>query len=411
MISQDSTPNNFVHFKKMTITALLITFSLLISSCGNDDTDQTQKVLDTSVAAHDICGVNIDDTAWQVFAGFCRRPSEEGPPTRTEFQIFADLPIISQWKESMAGNLPSVRIVNWLEVAFSDEDDRQSDAKRNLDRRNFSNSYRYSIAHYLEIDRLILKFRTDGHCCSFRDKINFWISPDALPDSLIVAFFPSKPEIRILDNFLYVDTGVLQAGNLNQLERQLAGMLFRSTMLLDGESPTVSEGEQAVANSVRMMMNEGLIDFIQDQPGTLFSPDHPKLGKVNIVPEFVFDHGRKAISLINFHLPKMLADEAVMQKNGRNLAKTLVASSSLRQGGYSMSSTIAGHLGRQRLRDTAGSPSAWLAAYQEAARLNASPAPEPYEVSTELYRCMPPFDDDVYDGIQEILSHIFPPNQ
>ncbi len=410
MIVHDLPGNNFIHLKKVMLTAWFIAITLFVSSCGKDSTDQTNKSTNNSVTANDLCEITVDDTAWQVFAGYAHAAASENPPTRTDFQVFADLPIISHWKESMDGNLPSIRIVNWLEATFA-SDEVATGVKHNKDRRRFSESFRYSVEHLVEIDSLIQKFQTGGHCCSFRDQIDFWISSDVTPDSLVIGFFPSKPEIRTMENFLFVDTGVLQAGNLNQLVRQLTGMLFRSTMALHGDSPTGTEGELAVAHSLRIMMNEGLIDYIQDQPGTIFNPVHPKLGEINIVPETVFEHGQRAISLLNFNLPKMFADEDLMQKNGRNLAKTLLASSSLRQGGYSMSSAIAGQLGEERLRDTAGSPTAWLAAYQEAAKLNPSPTPDPYEVPTELYRCMPPLDEEVYEGLQNILSNIFSTSQ
>jgi len=163
-----------------------------------------------------------------------------------------------------------------------------------------------------------------------------------------------------------------------------------------------------VANSIRVMMNEGIIGFIEDQPNTIFAPDHPKLGSVNIVPEFVFEHGAKAISLFNTHIPSMLADEKIMEKNATNLARTFIASSSLNQGGYCMSATIATHLGKEVLRDAAGSPTAWLAAYQKAAKMNPVPYPQPHEAMDQMHLCMPPLDDDVYDGLQEILKQIFP---
>ena len=408
MIIHDVDSNNLVHLKKLTMMTLILSLILLLGACGNDSTDSNDKYNQASASKENHCGITIDDSAWQVFSELNDQNNSGTLPSRADYQVFADLPIISQWKESMEGHLPSVRIVNWLDVAFADQDDSKKEDKHNLDRRHFRASYRYSMEYAHQMDPLIQEFNSEDHCCSLKDLISFWIAPDVRPDSLVIAIFPSKPEIRILENFLFVDTGVLQAGSINQLKGQLVAMLFRSTMVLYGDPPTACEGQLAVAHSLRTMMNEGIIDYIQNQPGTIFSPDHPKLGIVNIVPERVFDHGRRAINMFNGYMPDMLASDENMQKNGRELAKTLIASSSLKQGGYSMSSTIVARLGEQRLRDTAGSPAAFLATYQEAAKMNPQPTPEAYDVPLDLYLCMLPFEDEVFEGLMKIVTEAFP---
>jgi len=305
----------------------------------------------------------------------------------------------------MTGNLPSVRIVNWLEETFNPSDNKGS--KNNVDRRQFSSSYGYTIENLDSVDPLIKNFQTEGHSCNLKEKIGFWISSDQVPDTLVVVFLPSKPEIRVLHQYLFVDTGVLLAGNFEQLVNQLTGIFFRARMQLFGDAPASLEGEAAVVNSIRVMMNEGIIGYIEDQQNTIFSPDHPKLGSFNIVPEYIFEHGVKAINLLNTHLKVMLVDKRLMQKNGLNLAKTLIASGSLNQGGYSMSATIAANLGEEALRDAAGSPAAWLVAYQKAAKMNPNPAPDPYQVMDQLHTSMPPFEDSVYEGLLKIIEQTF----
>lgn len=399
MINNDSARNN--HHRLFIGLALVLVFGLTVAGCRQE----------AAPPAVNQCSVKVDDTAYRVFSDLCRREAAGQGVGRSNFQVFADLPIISHWKESMSGNLPSVRIVNWLEEAFKQNPDHSSKAKRTLDRRQFSASYRYSRQHLAEIDTLIDQFRSKAIGCRLMRNARFWLSPEQMPDSLTVVFLPSKPEIRITEDYLFVDTGVLQAGNMEQLVHQLTGLLFRARMSLPGGSPSGMQGSAAVAHSIRVMMNEGLIGYIEDQPGTVFSPDHPKLGKLNIVPENVFDHGRRAITLLDENLPKMLADPKLMQKHGQDLAKTFVAASSLNQGGYCLSYTIAQRLGEDRLRQVVGSPAAWLAAYQEAALLNPVPAPEPYKVMDKMYLSMPPLQDDTFTGLEKLLQEFFPTAQ
>lgn len=406
MIIQDRAANNrHGHFFVMTV---LLALTLISTGCGNENKSASNKESEgpeNQLAVIDQCGIVIDDTGWQVFSEIIKRHEAGQTVGREDFQVFADLPIVSQWKESMTGNLPSVRIVNWLEQTFNPTQEKAT--KRNLVRREFSTSFAYTIEHQKDIDPLIKKFRIDGIACNLMKKINFWVSPDVAPDSLIIAFLPSKPEIRIIHQYLFVDTGILQAGNMEQLENQLTGIIFQAKMQLHGEYPTVEEGQSAVANSIRVMMNDGIMGYIEDKPSTLFSGEHPVLGQIDIVPEQVYGYGIKAVELFNLHLPGMLADENLMQKKGNSLVKTLGASNSLNQGGFTMSATIAANLGDEALRDTAGSPSAWLAAYQKAARMNPVPTPEPHTVMGQFHLSMPPFDDEVYEGLQKILRQAF----
>ncbi len=390
----------------MPALGLLLALMLFISGCGQDSEVPAESTDNSLPSAKIQCGVQIDESAWQVFQEFTKRHQAGQAVTRSDFQHFADLPIVSPWKESMSDNLPSARIVNWLEHTYNPNDGKKS--KVSNDRRQFSASYQYTIKNLDDIDPLIQKFATGDYRCQLREKINFWLSADVSPDTVVVAFLPSKPEIRVMHQYLFVDTGVLRAGNFEQLTNQITGILFRARMQLFGDAPAGCEGQDAVTNSIRVMMNEGIIGYIEDQPNTIFSPDHPKLGSFNIVPEFVFQHGIKAIELFNFHLKTMLVDEKAMLQYGKNLAKTFIASSSLNQGGYSMSATIAGNLGEDVLRSTAGSPTAWLIAYQKAAKMNPVPAPPPFEVMDHMHTSMPPFDDEIFEGLLKILEDKFP---
>jgi hypothetical protein len=104
----------------------------------------------------------------------------------------------------------------------------------------------------------------------------------------------------------------------------------------------------------------------------------------------------------------MLADESLLEKNGRELARTLVAMSAYGQTGYGMAAVIAARLGEDRLREVSRSVPAFLAAYQESAVLNPVPAPVPGARGVELWQTVPPLDPEVYSALYTLLVEAFP---
>ncbi len=404
MIVHSTAGNNLVRFQLLLMLSLLMAATLLISACEKGNSNSTGETKVNSDAVAELCHFTVDDSAWWAFMDLNKMTEEGISPTREQFQVYVDLPIISLWSSRVKPPTPPSRLNNWLGAAFLNSDDYAKTGKKNMHRRHFKESFRYSMEHSQEISSRLKDFKSEGYYCELRKKIDFWISAEVVPDSLVVAFVPGKPEIRILENYLFVDTGVFNAGSFDQLTKQLAGIIYRSTMILEGDAPLASQGELAVANLFRTMMNEGIIDIIQDKPNTSFAASHPKLADVNIVPEIIFDHARDAISLMNLHLPQMLIQQSVMQEKGYDLAKTLKATASIIRTGYSMSATIVARFGEARLRATAGEPALWLAAYQEAALMNPSPTPATYETPDELHLCLPPFNDEVYPGLIKLLS-------
>lgn len=386
------------------LSALLSLVLLALTGCGGSGSNDEAT---PDEVRQPPCAVTLDTGPWDVFSGFCQAFDEGGDVTREELQAFTDLASIDAWKQSMEANVPDIRIINWLDDAFH-PDRPLEDKKPSKDRALFSQNYQYSRTHRHEIDRHLADFRAENLGCRVLDEAAFWLPDGSRPEALTIVFLPSKPEIRVLEDQIFVDTAVVRAGTNAQLVRQLVGLLFRDRGFLAGPIATGLEGEAAVAHSLRTMMNEGIGGVIEDQTHTMFAPDHPRLGKFNIIPENVFGHGRRAIGMFNLHIPDLVADEKVMLAQGNNLAKTLVASGNLNQGGYCMAACIEAHLGSERLRETIGSPTAFLRAYQEAARLNPVPAPEPHEAMDALHTTMPPFDDAVLDALLDICEKFFP---
>jgi Putative zinc dependent peptidase (DUF5700) len=408
MINHVPATNNIPRIFLLLATCLVISLLPWLSGCENDSGTNSGERPEAKPVEIGQCGVTIDDTAWNVFADISRRATAGETVGPADFQVFADLPIMPKWRESLPNNIPASYVVNWLDYTFDSHFNRDGKKKYNQYQKDYSRSYLYTIDHLEEITPKITSFATGDFRCQLVEKVNFWLPPGTVSDSLVVVFLPSRPEIRVFEKYIFVDTGILFAGNHNQLVSQLAALIFRDRMMLSADNPAKMDGRPALATIFYATMKEGLAGYIEDQLETIFAQDHPKVGVFNIVPEYVFGGGRQVISMLNEHLPAMLADEAVMMKNGNNLVRTLITAHIVNYAGYSMSATIADKFGDERLRDTMGSPAAWLRAYQEAALLNPSPAPEPVEVINNWSMSMPPLNDVAYNGLLEILETAFP---
>ena len=303
---------------------------------------------------------------------------------------------------------PAFKIGNWVEEAFWESVGQNRPKKTNSDRASFSRSMRFSYDHRDEIDRMLADYRNQGHPCRVHDLAGQWLEKDRLPDPLVIYFVAGKPELRSHGGNLVVDTGTLLAGGSKQLDRQLVSLLYRDRQALPGPNPLEAQGSAAVAHTLRIMMNEGVAAWIEDMPNTSFSSVHPRLGKVNFIPETVFETGIRAMDIFNTNLPRLLADPAAMTKNGSNLARAITGAGALTQGGYCMAAVIAGRLGEQKLHEVRLSPPAFLAAYQEAARQNTLPLPHPGAAGRELYETMPALSGEVFPGLLKLLEDSFP---
>ncbi|PID78755.1 hypothetical protein CSB20_13460 [bacterium DOLZORAL124_64_63] len=373
-----------------------------LTACGSSS-DQEKPGPDGDASP---CDVPIQTAPWDLFVEFCEATDAGHPPTRKQLRAFAELPMMVAWRNSMGQPVPAGDIINWLEFTFTPEDLRPKNTP-SRDRVAFRRSYNYSIEHRRAIQTRLAEFRTEGLACRVRDEAAFWLKPEQRPTALEIVFMPSKPELRISKGRLFVDTGVLWAGSREQLVGQLMSLVFREEGLLQGPPAASLEGEAAVAHSVRSMMNQGILGYIENLPGTRFRADHPKLGDLAIIPENVFQTGVKTIDLLNRFIPLEGEDPQAVQTRGYDLAMTLKASSSINQGGYCMAACIATNLSRERLRDCVGNPSAFLRSYQEAALQNPSPQPSPHTVPDALPSSMPPLDEAVIKDLLRICDQVF----
>jgi hypothetical protein len=396
--------NHQVHHHKFRTFSVLVLLSLwagALTGCGGDKAEPDQA----QTAAH--CQASLDVSGWHAFTALGDRLLAGQDVPRTDLEAYALEPAVVVWRESMLTLSPTpTKLGNWVEGAFWNEKSGDRKQKLDADRYQYAESLRLSYDHRERINQLLEKFGQEGVCQTL-ELARFWVDPEKMPSPFSVTLLPTKPELRSHAGQLIADTGMLLAGGGPQLGRQIVGVLYRDVQAQQGKSPLDVEGATSIAQTVRVLMNEGTAAWIEDMPHTYFDPVHPRLGNVELIPETFYDRGRRAIEILNGALPRLLVDEDLMASRGREVSRSLLASGAMTKGGYCLAATIVHHLGEERLRAVSRSPRDFLMAYQEAALQNPQPLPTPGAIGVPLPETMPPLDPDAYQGLASILEQTF----
>ncbi len=391
------------------LTTLLLSILLLgAAGCGQKaDTDAASGQAATT-STHADCGLVVNAKPWVAFLDMANRMAAGQEVPRAELEAYGQMPAVDAWRRSLTPNVPRVAaLANWLEGAWWEKLGRTGKHKVVADGRSMGRSFLYSHQHQTQIDELIAAFNSDEYACRVRDLNALWISPDNISSPLVLNILPTMAEVRIFENEIFIDTGVLQAGSKEQTVRLITSLLYRNLEAVPGKPPLESTGEQAIAECLRVMMNEGMAALIEQTLNLEFDPRHHTLHKIQMVPEDYYRKAQYTLGLFAEQLPVMFADDAVMAARGGTFARTLAAGSSFTQTGLAMASVIKARLGLDRLRQVRSSVPDFLAAYQEAALLNNTPCPEPGTTGTKLYETVPPLDPALFSSLHAMLQRHF----
>lgn len=413
MITQDATRHNAAPagIALFVRTGLIVMFLAVLIVCVpacSEEAGTEGKPSAKSANQSSDCSLTTDTSAWTTFKEIADRIATGEDVTKEQLDAFGDQPTVALWRNSLQPGVPSaLRVGNWLEGTFWEELGRTGKQKLSSNRVIFVRSYRFSVDNRTIIDERLAEL-TGPRKCDIAELTNYWIEPGLLPQPLAIHFLPAKAEIRIFEGSLLVDTGVVGAVSVDQVIRNMAALLYRKYQAVPGPNPMEVEGDEALANAFRVLMNEGLIGWIEQAVTLEFDSGHPVLYKVKIIPEDFFLKTQETIDLMNRRLPSMLDDEAVMAEEGQPLAGYLAGMNAYGSTGYGMSAVIAARLGEERLHEVGCSVPAFLAAYQEAASANPVPAPIPGAPDTELFLTVPPLDPDIFTKLHAMLTRVFP---
>jgi hypothetical protein len=386
---------------------LLVLTALLWGAMSCADRDETGAEQAQPAAGRKTrdCQVRVNSEPWTMFADLTGRLAAGQAVPRAELEAFGALPAVSVWRASQEPNVPTAaRVGNWLAAAWREDISKTGKKKINSDRIAMGRSYRYSQQHRAEIDAQLREFTAGNRTCELRELAEAWLAPEQIPTPLVLNFVPAVPEIRIADAEIFIDTGVLHAGGTDQTLRQIAALLYRDLAAVPGANPIESDGEQAVAECLRVLLNEGIAGRIEQTTAIEFGTQHPSLARVKIVPEDFYRKAQQTVEKFETWLPEMLADPAIMAGRGRSFARALAASGAFSKTGLVMADVIVARFGAERLHQVHQSVPGFFAAYQEAARLNPTPVPDPGTSGIELYESVRAFPEELYEPLQEILD-------
>lgn len=408
MITHDEVRHNVAPPRSIVLPGMVLVFLALTLAACSADKEPAENQNATVEAENGNCRLTTDISAWNAFKVIADRVAGGENVPLDDFYDYAELPTLTLWRESLEQKAPPAqRIAKWLEGVFWEEMGRKGEQKRSPDRTDYLHNCNYSLQNRERIDARLAEL-AGPRKCEMDELIRYWTDAENLPGDITIHFLPAKPEIRILEGNLFVDTGVLAAGSVDQIIGSSASLLYRRYQAIPGTNPMELEGELSVAQAFRVLVNEGVIGWIDQAASLEFDKNHPALYKVNLIPENFFLKAQEALGLINRQLGKMLDDEADMNTRGRFFAEHLAAMNAFSQTGYGMSAVIFHRLGKDRLKEASRSVPGFLATYQEAALLNPVPAPIPGTPGHELFETVPPLDPDLFLKLHAMLSRVFP---
>lgn len=394
--------------------ACALLLAALLGACGGErDTAASDTAAEAPAAAAavpDTCPVRLNDAGWTAFRVLGDRIVAGAEVTRDELVAFGGMPVIAQWRATMASPQPSAdRVANWIESTFWDQlgDGRPQKASR--DRWAMKANMEFGYGNRDAIDAKLAAFAAEGRACAIAALARRWTRPDSLPASIEIRVQPALTELRYDAGVIYVDAGMFLAARNEQFVRHIGALLYRNHGAPPGPPPHGEQGAEALLQTMRALMAEGVAQWIENPADLYFGADHPTLSGVNIVPEELFTKAQEVIDLLDTRLPAPLADASLMDDMGPALANTMVARNGYIGTGFAMASVIAARLGEDRLAAAAHSVPGFFAAYQEAALRNASPPPVPGALGVELYECVPPLSPATYEALHARLVERFGP--
>jgi len=267
-----------------------------LSACNNGE----QKAPVETAGHSQDCGVVLNNEGWLAFSDVADRLAAGQTVPTADLEAFAKFPLVTSWRLSQAPNVPRVvNLTNWLSGAWGDERSIKGKQKLSGNRTNLVNSYRYSQAHAAQLNGMLAELATDERTCQLRQLAETWVAPERVPSPWVLNFLPTLPEIRVFEGEFFVDTGVLQAGGIDQTMHQLVSLLYRKQEAIAGPNPAELTGEVAIAESFRIMMNEGIASWIEQTLQVHFDENHWSLGRVNIVPEVFFTKTQETLSTLD----------------------------------------------------------------------------------------------------------------
>ncbi len=348
-------------------TCLVVGLGVAFAGC------QGTRPAKTTPAVHvaQRCALVVDTSGLDAFwSAADRLQAEPDTPAEVVGAALEASPAWRRWRESYAPNVVSpAQLGRIVRAAVLGREGLPADELRKLTQRDTERSQAFTLAQRDRVQEFVTTVVAEETFCDVWTRVRPWIRPEVLPDTLRVDLLAAKAEIRLFEGHHLVDAGMALAGGREQLTRLLASVLYRKLEGLDGSSPGEVKGKAVLAETLRLVRNEGIVAYLDDLPTLFFDRAHPILGGVAPVPEDLCETARLNLQNLEQVVTRQLARPADA-RDYEGVHLHFGGSRGWPATGWFMATVIARRLGEPRLQAAARSVPDFLAAYQDAARAN-----------------------------------------
>jgi hypothetical protein len=316
----------------------------------------------------------------------------------------AALPVWRRWCQSYAPEVVSADLLGLTVRAATLGLDRLTPVEAGkLPRRDVVRCQAFTLAQRARVQEFVRTFMAEESACAVWPLARAWVRPEALPDTLRIDLLAGNAEIRLFEGHFLVDAGLALACGPKQMSRFLASTLYRKLEATEERSPGEVQGEAVLAQTLRLVRNEGVAAYIDDLPNLYFSKEHPALAGSAPVPEDVCATARLNLLYVEQVVTRQLALPAAT-RDFTDVHLNFVGSRGWQATGWFMATVIARRLGEPRLQAAARSLSGFLAAYHEAAAMNPPAAAAAPGSVDQFVATAPVFSAPVFAVLQHSLG-------
>jgi len=397
--------------KSTATLALVLAGTLLAAGCdgGGSGGDTAAGDADDAVRIHHAGACPLATTTYglRAFLDVGERLRQSGEPDVDAAMALAELPAWRHWRRSYEPETIPREQLGLTVVASALG---REALPPELAAKRYRQDFLVNQAFVLDNRDRILSFLDDLEAsealCRVRDRVDGWVRPEAMPDTLKLDFLAFNPEIRLYEGRFSVDAGLAFVSGREQLVRLLAGTLYRKVEAIAGPDPGEVEGEAIVAQVLRALRNEGVACYLDDMPRLSFGNEHPALRDAAPVPERLCRKAHRALDYVDDTLARLFAQPPDSARDFEPVHRYFIGSRSLQATAWFMARVIADRLGEDRLQDASRSVAGFLRAYQEATTQKTAVSAERGSFAWSL-QTAPAFRPEVYDQLQRVLQEAF----
>ncbi len=387
---------------------LLVGLGALVIATGGCGGSGSEVPSQTGVHTASGCPANVTTTGSDAFVAAADRAAAGDVMSPDDLQALVERPVWTLWRRSYEPEIASPEAAALTVFAGLRGLQALSPAQTvKVTRRDLMSCYAFDMQKRVAITKFLTAYVRDDASCAVWSLMRQWIQPTNLPDTLRIDFLPMKAEIRRYEGHFLVDPGLAIVSGRDQLTHMLTSVLYRAVEAVPGPRGDAVEGPDAVAQTFRVLRNEGVAAYIDDLPHLFFGREHPLLRNAAPVPEDICDQATRSLVYVDDALAHILAaDEPA--PDYRPVFRYFIGAQSWQPTGWFMAAVIRDRQNEARLQQASRTVADFVDAYQTAALAESPSPPAPHGTAAYTVQHAPAFAPDVYVFIRSTLRADLP---